>query len=147
MPSNTFFRNTFGVVVGLQHVGRNGGHERGRTYVLAVVAAHVTRDFAPTHREADEGRILDIGGLHDSSEIIAHRVVVVACPGLLALAEAAAAIHRHAVTGFDQLADIVFPHGVGQWPTVDQHDIASFTIGKNVKFGAVFCFGHVHVGS
>ena len=116
------FRQTFGVVAGLEQVGRDSGDQHRLADARAAIPGQVTGNLATAHGEAGKRCTAQIERLHQVIQIACQRVVLVTRSGPVAAAETAAVVGDDAVAVLGQHARLAFPTGGGKRPAVNEDD-------------------------
>ena len=109
MPSNTASVHAFGVVVGLNKVWRDGGHEDRLGHAFRSVFADVAGHFAAAHGKADQGEIAKVELGDQLVQIFGKSVVVVAGGWLARLAESATIVGDDAMALGQEHRELFFP--------------------------------------
>src|SRR5437899_4122683 len=100
----------------------NGRHEHGPAYVVGSVFAKVPGDRAASHREADEGEVVQVERSHQLVEVFSEGVVVVAARRLAGVAEPSAVVRDDSVARTEEVRDLLLPRGAAERPSMNQHD-------------------------
>ncbi len=114
------FIDTVGIAVVLQKIRHDRADQRYPVHLRRPMARQVSRDFAASHGESDEG---DFGRAHlinDCGEIVCEHVIIIAIGGMTRLPETATIIGDYAIARLQQRKRLIFPHVAGQGPAVDQ---------------------------
>ena len=115
-------RQTLGVVVGLQHEGRNRRHENELRDPLAAVPPQVVDDLSAARGVPDQGEVGQVERRDQDGEVVGVGVHLVAVPGLRRATVAAAVVRDDAVPVLGEEPRTRIP-GVGvERPAVAEDD-------------------------
>src|SRR5580700_153242 len=108
------------VVGRFEQVRRHSGDDHRFAHTTGTVFPQVSRHFASSHGEADQGEIVQLQLRDQFMKVLGEGVVVVARGWLAGLAEASSVVGDDPVTSLQQDGKLFLPRSATQWVSVDQ---------------------------
>src|SRR5215469_557487 len=120
--------DALGIVAGLQQKWRNAANDHRFAHIFRSVLPDVTSHLAATHREPDQGKMLEFQVMHNMMQVLRKSVVVVSRRGLTGLPKSAPVVGDHAIARVEKRGDLFFPRRAAEGISVNQHDRLSGTV-------------------
>jgi len=113
--------HALGVVLGLEQVRRDAGHQHRPADPGGPVPTEVPGDLAAAHREADERHVLQVQVLEQCVQVVGERVVVEADGGAARLTEPAPVVGDDPVAGLEERPLLLVPRAAVERESMDEH--------------------------